>query len=170
MGVLPVRTRAVFPIVLALMAVVSAVVPSTAKAAAPPGQATAEVQNALNVFLTAFDNLDWPAFRDCFAPDATVFHPASPNIKRIDSPQDFERTWLDVFARIKKTSGRDSPPYMNLSPRDLKIELLSEDVALVTFHLVDGTILSRRTIILKRGNGGWRVVHIHASNLAMRAP
>ena len=29
---------------------------------------TADVQvwNALNIFLNAFDNLDWPAFRACF--------------------------------------------------------------------------------------------------------
>ena len=59
---------------------------------------------------------------------------------------------------------------MQLSPQDLKIQLLSEGVALVTFHLVEGTTLSRRTIILERSSGGWKIVHLHASNLAMTTP
>jgi len=96
-----------------------------------------------------------------------MFHPAAPNLKRIESPQEFEEAWLGVFARIKKTSGRDSPPYMNLQPQDVKIQLLSRDIALVTFHLVDGTTLSRRSIIFKRSPREWKIVHIHASNLTL---
>jgi hypothetical protein len=67
----------------------------------------------------------------------TVFHPAAPNIKRIDSPEQFERAWLGVFERIPKGSGRTSPPFMKLDPRDLRVETLSDDVVLVTFHLID---------------------------------
>ena len=161
------RARTSFPIVVMLIALVPAFLPARGK---PATQATAEIEQALTAFLTAFDNLDWPAFRECFAPDATMFHPAPPNLKRIDSPRDFETTWLGVFARIKKTSGKDSPPYMHLTPLDLRLQLLSEDVALVTFHLVDGTTFSRRTIILKHGASGWKIVHLHASNLGMPAP
>jgi hypothetical protein len=84
------------------------------------------VEQALSRFLVAFNNLDWPAFRVCFAQDATMFHPASPNIKRIDSPEAFEKAWLGVFARIKKQSGRDKPPYMNLRPQDLLIQMLRQ--------------------------------------------
>ena len=138
----------------------------TGSAAAPNGSEP-EIKQALTVFLTAFDNLDWPAFRACFAPDATMFHPAAPNLKRIDSPQEFEKAWLGVFARIRKASGRDAPPYMNLQPQDVKIQELSQDVALVTLHLVDGTVLNRRTIVFRRDAGGWKIVHIHASNLPL---
>jgi hypothetical protein len=94
-----------------------------------------------------------------------VFHPAAPNIKRIDSPEQFEKAWLGVFERIKKNSGRESPPYMSIKPLDLRVETLSEDVALVTFHLVDGNLVSRRTLVFKRSLEGWKIVHIHASNL-----
>lgn len=34
-----------------------------------------EVRTALAKFIQAFDNLDWEAFRQCFADNATVFHP-----------------------------------------------------------------------------------------------
>jgi len=54
---------------------------------------------------------------------------------------------------------------MNLDPLDLRVEQLSEDVALVTFHLVDGGTLNRRTLVFKREPNGWKIVHIHASNL-----
>jgi len=131
-----------------------------------PEPTPAPVEKALSDFLTAFDNLDWPAFRACFSSTATIFHPAAPNIKRIDSPDQFERAWLGVFERIKKASGRTSPPYMHLSPLDLRVEKLSEDVTLVTFHLVDGSTVSRRTLIFQRHPDGWKIIHIHASNIS----
>lgn len=164
------RNKAGLRIVVIMITLLPLVVQIYAQSTEQSTQPTAEIEQALTVFLTAFDNLDWPAFRACFAPNASIFHPAPPNLKRIDSPQEFERAWLGVFARIKKNSGRNAPPYMHLSPQDLKIELLSDDAALVTFHLVDGTTLSRRTIILKRISGSWKIVHLHASNLVMPAP
>jgi ketosteroid isomerase-like protein len=123
------------------------------------------IEEALSAFLTAFDNLDWPAFRACFADSATIFHPSPPNIRRIDSPDQFEKAWRGVFERIKKSSVRTSPPYMHLDPQDLRVEKLSEEVALVTFHLVDGNTVSRRTLVFKRFPEGWKIVHLHASNL-----
>jgi ketosteroid isomerase-like protein len=132
------------------------------KLAAP---AQVPIEKALSEFLTAFDNLDWQAFRTCFSSTATVFHPAAPNIRRIDSPDQFERAWLGVFERIKKASGRTSPPYMSLSPVDLRVEKLSDDVTLVTFHLIDGSTVSRRTLIFQRHPDGWKIIHLHASNI-----
>ena len=35
----------------------------------------AELQSSLSKFITAFDNLDWEAFRLSFEDDATVFYP-----------------------------------------------------------------------------------------------
>lgn len=123
------------------------------------------IEQVLSTFLLTFDNLDWPSFRVYFASDATIFHPATPNIKRIDSPEDFEKAWLGVFARIKKQSGRNAPPYMNLQPQDLKIQILSPEIALATFHLIDGDTTSRRSILFKQYSDGWKIVHLHASNI-----
>ena len=133
------------------------------KAQASPAATTIEL--ALSSFLAAFNNLDWQAFRVCFSDNATVFHPAAPNVKRIDSPDQFEKAWLGVFERIRKTSGRSAPPYMNLQPQGLLTARLSEDVALVTFHLVDGATVSRRTLVFKKYPDGWKIVHLHASNI-----
>ena len=128
-------------------------------------QVAGSIEEALATFVTAFDDLDWPVFRACFSARPTIFHPAAPNIKRIDTPEQFENAWSGVFARIKENSGRTSPPYMHLVPQDLRIEKLSDDVALVTFHLIDGRIVSRRTLVMKRQSAGWKIVHVHASNI-----
>jgi ketosteroid isomerase-like protein len=163
-GVLHMARRECFTVgflVLAAAIVGSAVAQD--KSSATPK--TASIEEALSTFLTAFNNLDWQAFRACFSDTATIFHPAVPNIRRIDSPEQFNTAWLGVFERIKKNSGRTSPPYMNLNPLDLRVEKLSEDVALVTFHLVDGSTLNRRTLVFKRDPDGWKIVHIHASNI-----
>jgi SnoaL-like domain len=132
------------------------------------GARTASVEEALSVFITAFDNLDWLAFRECFSASGTIFHPSAPNIRRIDGPEQFEQAWLGVFERIKRSSDRNTPPYMNLKPLDLRAENLSADVPLVTFHLMDRDVLDRRTLIFKRESDVWKIVHIHASNLAIR--
>jgi ketosteroid isomerase-like protein len=124
------------------------------------------VEQALARFIAAFDELDWERFRNCFSQNATIFHPAAPNIKRIDSSDQFDKAWRGVFDRIKRNSGRTSPPYMKLEPADLRIERLSDDVALVTFHLFDGDVTNRRTLVFQRQFSSWKIVHIHASNIA----
>lgn len=69
-------------------AIVDSAVAQKKTAASPK---TASIEEALSTFLTAFDNLDWQAFRTCFSGSATIFHPAAPNIRRIDSPDQFEK-------------------------------------------------------------------------------
>jgi ketosteroid isomerase-like protein len=124
-----------------------------------------DIRDALARFIAAFENLDWAKFRPCFSNHATIFHPAPPNIKRIDSREEFDKAWLEVFERIKRNSGRTSPPFMKLEPADVRIERLSLDVSLVTFHLFDGNITSRRTLVFQNENSSWKIAHIHASNI-----
>jgi hypothetical protein len=128
-------------------------------------QRTASVEEALSAFVTAFDNLDWQAFRNCFRNHRDYFPSGGSYTKLIDSPEQFEKAWLGIFERIKKSSGRTSLPYMNLHPLDLRVEKLSEEVVLITFHLVDRGTVSRRTLIFKREPDGWKIVHIHTSNI-----
>jgi ketosteroid isomerase-like protein len=125
-----------------------------------------QVHAALMGFVQAFDNLDWPTFRACFAPDATMFHPAAPNTKRVDTREQFDQAWQGVFERIRKTSGRNAAPYMQLHPENLQITMLSPDVALATFHIFNKAEIDRRTIVFKRYGDAWKIVHIHASNLS----
>jgi hypothetical protein len=53
---------------------------------------------------------------------------------------------------------------MKLEPKDLKITQLKE-AAIVTFHLENGKSLSRRTLVLSKKDGTWKIIHLHPSNV-----
>jgi len=131
--------------------------------AAPPLNPESEVRKTLSDFIQAFDNLEWNSFRSFFADDATVFYPREfPH--RADGRQDVERYFQKVFDRIR--AGRTQGPYMDIQPRDLKLQIAG-DVAIATFHLDDRSgFLNRRTIVLQKQNSGWKIIHLHASEVA----
>jgi ketosteroid isomerase-like protein len=128
----------------------------------PAQESESEVRQTLSDFIQAFDNLDWERFRSAFADEATVFYPrAFP--RRADGRAEFERTFQHVFEQIR--AGRSKGPYMDLQPRDLRIQVAG-DTAIVTFHLDDRPgFLNRRTIILRKTERGWKIIHLHASEM-----
>jgi ketosteroid isomerase-like protein len=129
-----------------------------------PTTAESEVRAALAQFIHAFDNLDWEAFRLAFDDDATVFYPRV-YPARANGRSEFEKTFKQVFAQIR--NGQMAAPYMEIQPRDLHLQLLS-NVAIVTFHLDDRAgFLNRRTIVLNKTTAGWKIAHLHASELSL---
>ena len=73
------------------------------------------------------------------------------------------RLFHGVFERAR-AGAPNGPPYLALRPDGLSIRRMGES-ALVTFHLHDPGILCRRTLILRQEADGWKIVHLHASNL-----
>ena len=130
----------------------------------PSPNADTEVRQTLSNFIQAFDNLDWEKFRDAFAEDATVFYPREfPH--RANGRAEIEANFRHVFEQIRGQATK--PPYMNIQPRELNIQMLC-DVAIATFHLDDRPgVLNRRTIILSKTAAGWRIVHLHASEVRL---
>jgi ketosteroid isomerase-like protein len=126
--------------------------------------AESEVRTTLAAFILAFNNLDWERFRIAFADDATVFYPrAFPH--RADGRAEFEQTFRHVFEEIR--AGKTKGPYMDLQPVDLKIQITG-DVAIATFHLDDRLgSLNRRTIVLQKRANGWKIIHLHASEVRL---
>jgi ketosteroid isomerase-like protein len=56
---------------------------------------------------------------------------------------------------------------MDIQPRDLEIQMIG-DVAVVTFHLDDRPpMVNRRTLVLRKTSTGWKIAHLHASEVAM---
>jgi len=133
----------------------------------PRVSAEPEVRDALAKFVTAFDNLDWEAFRLAFDDDATVFYPrAFP--ERANGRAEFEKAFKIVFQQIR--GGKTAPPYMDIQPKDMKVQMFG-DCAIATFHLDDRSgFLNRRTIVLTKTNTGWRIVHLHASEVSTTSP
>lgn len=133
----------------------------------PRVSAEAEVRDALANFVYAFDNLDWDAFRLAFDDNATVFYPrAFP--ERANGRAEFEKTFKIVFQQIR--GGKTAAPYLDIQPKDMKVQMFG-DCAIATFHLDDRPgLLNRRTIILTKTNAGWKIVHLHASEVSRTSP
>jgi len=126
------------------------------------GSPELEVRAALAKFIRAFDNLDWEGFRLAFDDSATVFYPrAFP--ERATGRAEFEKTFKTVFEQIR--AGRSAAPYMDIQPKDMDIQIFG-DIAIATFHLDDRpAFLNRRTIVLNKTAAGWKIVHLHASEV-----
>jgi ketosteroid isomerase-like protein len=139
------------------------VVPSVFAQAQPLSEEL-QVREALARFIQAFDDLDWEKFRLAFDDSATVFYPrASP--ERANGRAEFEKIFKTVFEQIR--SGRTAAPYMDIQPRKMRIQLFG-NVAIATFHLDDRAgFVNRRTIVLNKNETGWKIVHLHASEVAL---
>ena len=122
----------------------------------------------MQAFLAAFAALDWEPFRRSFADDATVFFPLTDHPQRAEGRDEIERLFRGVFERARADSP-NGPPYLALQPHDLSIRYMGEG-AYVTFHLHDPGVLCRRTLILQHGTEGWKIAHLHASNLPAPDP
>jgi ketosteroid isomerase-like protein len=124
-----------------------------------------EIEQATAHFLSTFENLDIPAFIACFADDATAFFPAPEPPERVTGKAAIRSRFQQVFDAIRKGAS-GGPPYHRLEPQDLEVQVLSTDAAVVTFHLRNSERLARRTLVMKKVQGAWLIVHLHASNFS----
>ena len=124
----------------------------------PSGESDRTVQSVLGVFLGAFSRLDLEAMLDCFAPDATAFLPAEHHATRLQGVGEIGSAFAAVIARVRGTGATT----VTLEVQEPVVQDW-DDTAVVTFHL-RGEHLSRRTLVFRRGAGGWQIVHLHASN------
>jgi len=132
--------------------------------AAPATKVDREVNELLSHFITAFENLDLPAFMDCFADDATAFFPVPEPPDLFVGKKEVHRQFRQVFAGIR-ASATSGPPYQHLSPENTQVKVLSPEAALVTFQLRNAERLGRRTLVLKKSQGHWLITQLHASNV-----
>ncbi len=126
-----------------------------------------DVEKALSHWLRVFENLDMPAFMDCFTEDVTVFQPSfvpAPDMpERVTGKAAVRSSFEQIFAAIRKAA-KSGPPYHRLEPEDVQVQLLSADAAVATFHLRNSERIARRTFVMRKVQGAWLVAHLHASN------
>lgn len=129
--------------------------------------AESEVRGTLAKFLTAFDNLDWETFRSTFDDEATVFYPRAVP-ERANGREEFEKTFKVIFQQIR--AGKTAAPFMDIQPKELKLQIYG-DIAIATFQLYDKPgAINRRTIVLHKVRQDWKIVHLHASEIAVTIP
>ena len=148
----------------------TAVVWSTPAALAAETPATDEVRAALLQFLSAFENCDLAAMEAGFAEDALTFDPtlmSREGTPKIDAEEFRRKTGMSPAMRRICTSALKSgakPPYVSVKPLDLSIQM-GADMAVCSFHLESQGRLARRTTVLAKRSGAWKIIHLHASNV-----
>jgi ketosteroid isomerase-like protein len=109
----------------------------------------------------AIEAADVGRVMETFAEDATVFMPGGRMLTRLDGKAQIHQAFESLFRSAPAGSiGR-------IAPRDQNVQTLGE-IAIVTFHLGDAR-LGRRTLVLRRSDGKWLIVHLHASNVDIAA-
>jgi ketosteroid isomerase-like protein len=136
-------------------------------ATAPNATTDGEVASAVATFLTAFENLDWKTFSAAFADDVTAFFPIPEPPQRFEGRAAVEAQFRRVFQKIHETA-MDGPPYQRLQPENLSIQRLGPSLALVSFELRNAERVGRRSLILRKQDGNWKIVHLHASNVLLK--
>lgn len=133
-----------------------------------------EVRRLMADFLKAFNNLDWPAFRECWIDKPVVFYPSvAPNStgRRTEDLAGFESAWRRQFDLIHDAAakrGVTEPPFQNIEPKDVRVDFPAPTVAVVTFHLgPNNSVLGRRMFVVVKTADGWKITHLHASNLTL---
>lgn len=130
-----------------------------------PTQDSLEVASTVNTFLSTFRNCDWEKFIHYFDSEVTAFFPPSAKFpKRANNKDETLEIFKHVFENAKK--GKQHLPYLQIDPKEVNIQLLGS-VAIVTFHLEDPELFGRRTIVFKKVNDHWLIIHLHASGVKL---
>ena len=112
----------------------------------------------IDAFLAALDHGD-AKIAELFTDDATVFFPMNDRPLRANGREEIVSAFTALFAMPGYQKGRGMP-----KPEELRVQRIGE-AALVTFQTTNPNVTSRRTFVLRRDGGRWRIVHLHGSNI-----
>lgn len=118
-------------------------------------------RSTLDGFLEAFRRLELESFMTYFCDDASVFFPFLRLPKKVNGRDDIELHFKEEFDSHRNGPG---PIYLEITPLNVDVVQLGTN-ALVTFHLDKKNGLGRRTLLLVERNDGFRILHLHASNI-----
>jgi ketosteroid isomerase-like protein len=115
-------------------------------------------KQTIDAFLAALDKGD-ASIEELFTDDATVFFPMNDRPLRANGREEIASAFTALFAMPGYQRGRGMP-----KPEELRVQMLGK-AALVTFQTTNPNVTSRRTFVLRRDGGRWRIVHLHGSNI-----
>ena len=116
------------------------------------------IQATLLRFLRAFSKLQLDEMMDFFVDDATAFFPIKHQPLLLVGKEGIKDTFARVLARIRSSGATG----IRLDPEEVRVKAF-DDIAVVTFYIRDED-LNRRTLVLRRAEGGWQIEHLHGSN------
>lgn len=124
-----------------------------------------EALATVQTFVKANETADLELIVSTFDQSATAFVPGE-RPERASGNAEIRAVFADLFRQ------RKGP--ITLTPRDVTVQLFG-DLALVTAHLTalpttpvrERMVFPRRTFVLRRVEGRWLIVHLHASNAVL---
>jgi ketosteroid isomerase-like protein len=120
-------------------------------------QGNSDVRETLDWFLRAVESRDLDRITPYFEEDAQMISPLGTYPARLDD----RAAIMEQFKAISEAM-KQMPTPIRLDPQELVVREFG-DIALVTFHLKLPGPLHRRSFILRKRDGRWRIAHIHAS-------
>jgi uncharacterized protein (TIGR02246 family) len=119
--------------------------------------ANADVRETLDRFFRAVESRELDRIAPFFEEDAQMFSPLGTYPARLDG----RAAVMEQFGAISEAL-KQMPTPIRIDPQELVVREFGE-IALVTFHLKLPGPLHRRSFILRKRDGRWRIAHIHAS-------
>jgi uncharacterized protein (TIGR02246 family) len=120
-------------------------------------EGNSEVRETLDGFFRAVESRDLDRITPYFEEDAQMFSPLGTYPARLDG----HAAIMEQFKAISEAL-KQMPTPIRLDAQELVVREFG-DIALVTFHLKLPGPLHRRSFILRKRDGRWRIAHIHAS-------
>lgn len=115
-------------------------------------------QRAMDAFFAALNSFDAKRYEAMLADDATLFFTGPPfPIRRVQGRAEIMSLVAPLFEKAAARGTRGM-----VVPADLEFQTWG-DTSIVTFHIPAGSGLDRRTFVLRRQHGEWKIVHLHAS-------
>jgi uncharacterized protein (TIGR02246 family) len=117
----------------------------------------ADVRETLDRFLRAVESRELERIVPFFEEDAQMFSPLGTYPARLDG----RAAVMEQFKAISEAL-KQMPTPIRIDPQELIVREFG-DIALLTFHLKLPGPLHRRSFVLRKRDGRWRIAHIHAS-------
>jgi len=124
----------------------------------PSGLDLSSPQRAMDSFFVALNSFDANGYAAMLTDDATLFFTGPPfPIRRVQGRAEIMRLVTPLFDTLKAKGIKGT-----VAPDGIQYQTWG-DTSVVTFDIPVGTALDRRTFVLKRVHGQWKIAHLHAS-------
>jgi ketosteroid isomerase-like protein len=120
-------------------------------------QGNSDARETLDGFFRAVESRDLDKITPYFEEDAQMFSPLGTYPARLDG----RAAIMEQFKAISEAL-KQMPTPIRIDPQEMVLREFG-DIALVTFHLTLPGPLHRRSFVLRKRDGRWRIAHIHAS-------
>jgi ketosteroid isomerase-like protein len=133
---------------------------SAARIAAPHPAARdlSSPQRAMDSFFVVLNSFDASGYAAMLTDDATLFFTGPPfPIRRVQGRAEIMKLVTPLFDTLKTKGAKGT-----VAPDGIEFQTWG-DTSVVTFDIPLGPALDRRTFVLKRVHGQWKIAHLHAS-------